>query len=136
MIIYVVTKGSYSDYHICGVALSRDRAEKLVKLYSDWYDEPKIEEYDTEAADADMLDHLVPVYNVDINHHGEYIVQIKEYTDSREPFKPSFKLIQRDFFGRSCEPKFRAFLTAKDAEHAVKIAQDERTKQLARAMGL
>ena len=132
MIVYVVTKGDYSDYHICGVALSRERAEKLVKLYS----EPGIEEYDTEAADADMLDRLVPVYNVDIDCHGEYMVRIKEYTDSREPFKPSFKLIQRDFFGRSCEPTFQAFLTAKDAKHAVKIAQDERAKQLAAAMDL
>lgn len=136
MIIYVVTQGNYSDYHICGVALSIERAMKLVKLHSRYYDEPQIEEYDTEAEDADMLDHLVPVYDVDIDSRGKYTVKIKEYVDSREPFKPSFKLIQRDFFGQCCEPKFEAFLTAKDAAHAVKIAQDERAKQLAQAMGL
>ena len=44
---YVITKGSYSDYHICAVTLDKNRAEKLRKMFtgSDRWHEANIEEY-------------------------------------------------------------------------------------------
>lgn len=44
-IIYVVTDGEYSDYHIVGVFTSKEKAEIVHKLYPDSY----IEEYDLDV---------------------------------------------------------------------------------------
>lgn len=48
MKIYVVTEGEYSDYHIEGVFLTKEAADKYVKVRYDGraYD-PCVEEYDT-----------------------------------------------------------------------------------------
>lgn len=35
MEIYVITKGTYSDYHICALTLDKEKAECLKKIYSD-----------------------------------------------------------------------------------------------------
>lgn len=124
MIVYVVTKGIYSDYHICGVALTKERAEKLAMFYKDAYDDCEIEEYNTEAEDEDMLNRLIPVYSVSIKSDGKYRVNIVSYTDSKVEYKPSFELYK-------CEGlSFYAKLTAKDPEHAFKIANDKRYKMM------
>lgn len=33
MKVYVITKGIYSDYHICGVALDKERANRLASFF-------------------------------------------------------------------------------------------------------
>ena len=43
--VYIITKGIYSDYHICAVTLSKTRAEKLKKLFSDGWESAEIEEF-------------------------------------------------------------------------------------------
>ena len=48
MKIYIVTKGSYSDYHICGVAVDLKEAERLQNINTDEWDMARIETYDTE----------------------------------------------------------------------------------------
>lgn len=48
MTVYVITKGCYSDYHICGVALDEAEAERLCERYTDKWDDAHIEEYNTE----------------------------------------------------------------------------------------
>ena len=48
MKVYVITKGIYSDYHICAVAIDKAKAEQLVEKFSDSWDKAEIEEYDTE----------------------------------------------------------------------------------------
>lgn len=48
MIVYVVTQGSYSDYHVVGVTLDKSKAEKIAKISSNQYDNAQIEEYDTD----------------------------------------------------------------------------------------
>lgn len=47
MKVYVVTQGSYSEYHICGVSLDREEAEKLAKICSESDELAEVEEYDT-----------------------------------------------------------------------------------------
>lgn len=47
MIVYVITEGSYSDYHIVGVTLDKETAEQFVKNRKHKHDEFEIEEYDT-----------------------------------------------------------------------------------------
>ena len=48
MKIYIVTKGAYSDYHICGVAVDLKEAEHLQNVNTDEWDIANIETYDTE----------------------------------------------------------------------------------------
>ncbi len=35
MKIYIITKGSYSDYHICNVTTDYDKAKRYKEAYSD-----------------------------------------------------------------------------------------------------
>jgi hypothetical protein len=49
MKVYVITRGEYSDYHICAVALDRQRAERLKVIYTGGWDQAEIEEFDTES---------------------------------------------------------------------------------------
>ena len=48
MKIYIITRGSYSDYHICGVAVDLKEAERLQNINTDEWDMARIETYDTE----------------------------------------------------------------------------------------
>lgn len=48
MKVYVITKGAYSDYHICGVSLDKKTAEQIAeRLTTEWGD-AEVETYDTE----------------------------------------------------------------------------------------
>jgi len=52
MKVYVITKGDYSDYHICGVAINKKDADLIAKKCSEfdeyYSNEARIEVYDTE----------------------------------------------------------------------------------------
>lgn len=50
MIIYVLTQGAYSDYHIVTATTDKDQAEKLCKIFNknNPYYRTEIEEYDSE----------------------------------------------------------------------------------------
>lgn len=58
MIVYVITAGIYSDYHISGVALEKEKAEQIVKMLKReskgtfMYDQAQIEEYDTDVLET------------------------------------------------------------------------------------
>jgi hypothetical protein len=49
MKVYVITKGSYSDYSIYGVAVDKEKAEIMKKYFSDKDEQACIEEYDTDV---------------------------------------------------------------------------------------
>lgn len=139
--VYVVTTGDYSDYKIRAVTVSKEKAEKLKKYYSyGYFSDAEIEEYDINEPHDD-LDDLVPVYYVKIYRDGKY--ECRQTTWMHEK---TGKLINRngqtvdDLGGCTLEfdpnaPKslylqFEWYGTAKDEEHALKIAQDKRTKLL------
>ena len=44
--VYIVTSGSYSDYHICAASLDEEHARILAEKYSGSYDEATVEEYE------------------------------------------------------------------------------------------
>ena len=52
MKVYVLTSGSYSDYHVECVTLNKENAEKLRDLHQDNWDPWDIEEYDTDTVDV------------------------------------------------------------------------------------
>lgn len=55
MKLYAITKGCYSDYHICGIATSKEKAEKMVKFYSVPGDEAEIEEFEANQYNDEFI---------------------------------------------------------------------------------
>lgn len=56
MKIYAITKGTYSDYHICALTVNKEKAEHLKKLYTDEYDEAFIEIFeDGEGSEPNLF---------------------------------------------------------------------------------
>lgn len=85
MKVYVITKGSYSDYHICSVCLDRETAERRMKLFSDNFDEAEIEEFDTDEYEV-----FVKVDDRIIRCDGKQLYRVL-----MEEYKDGDKMIQR-----------------------------------------
>ena len=119
MKIYVITKGEYSDYHICAVTDDPNKAEILREQYTDRWDVAEIEEWDT---DEPAIKGDSKYYTVDFNCKGE---AIRAYESS--PY--SSKNI-------GAIDKWNVELYAKDEETAIKIAAERRAKYLAENQGI
>lgn len=152
--VYVITSGEYSDYHICAVCSTRERAEELRPLYSDRWDIAEIEEYEMDKAPNDA-DRRIPVYMVKINRWVEQGV----VTDSKLQPSESVDLISMDrecdrdkytlpgfmnYWPRSGDRKsgsldFKVYIrtdVAENEEKALKIARDRFAKALAEQLGV
>ena len=114
MKIYVITKGSYSDYHICAVSANQKNAEKLQKIFSGKWNQAIIEEYEadqylTEAESGMELykcimgqDGVVDMCVIDLDY-----------------------MYDCDFKVRYLASRYIVYVWAKDSEHAKKIAADK-----------
>lgn len=124
--IYVVTAGEYSAYHICGVTLDLETAQRMAKLHSTRWDPAEIEEYDT-TEPAAISGQIVPVYSVEIYSDSTLECSVARYVLDSDPFVPEYTL-REDW---SHPPlTFHMETKAKDHEHAIKIAADVRAKVL------
>jgi len=119
MKIYVITSGEYSDYHICAVTDDPNKAEILRKQYTDRWDVPEIEEWDT---DEPVNKGDSKYYSVDFNSKGE---AYRAYESSPYSSK-SIETID----------EWNVELYAKDEETAIKIAAERRAKYLAEKQGI
>lgn len=119
MKIYVITQGSYSDYHIIGVTEDRIKAENIQKIFNKAYCGAEIEEYDTE--DINIIQPGYKYYCVtsegDVEEETYYID-----LDKRVYEPPRWSL--------------STYVFAKDEEHARKIAQDRFAEYRAEKEGL
>ena len=123
MKVYVVTQGEYSDYHICGVALDEERAEAIKKHFNvdnEW-EQTNIEVYDTETYNEG---NLLTIYYINISKSGDDVDVFNE-----TPIAPVDRLNNSYRFDNRGD--FIACVTAKDRDHALKIAFDKRAKMLA-----
>lgn len=133
--VYVVTMGEYSDYHICAVALDKEKAEKLCKLFKRdgmYADEPNIEEWDTEKYEA-LFAGRKP-YFVNFLKNGD-VFSAGEKTWGIEYFEPGISETKCRLNGQFV-PAISVELYAKDAESALKIAAEKRAKYLANKEGI
>ena len=130
MIVYVITEGDYSDYHIIGVTIDKKTAEAYVALRTGKYFQPRIEEFDTEQisllTDPDLKCYLVFVEN------GKYSAQETDIGFECPEFVGSI---------RRCKPingVYRAstYCFAKSEEQALKIAQDRMARYKATKAGI
>ncbi len=108
MKVYVVTQGEYSAYHIVGVTLDREKAERWLKMYeedSDRYaDAAQIEEFETDEFGANgMYMWIVDEDGAELNNwHDDDLGEW--YCDNAN---------------------FRVTVMARDKAHALKAAYDK-----------
>jgi hypothetical protein len=118
--VYVITKGSYSDYHICAVTGDEERAEVLRELFTTHYDDARVEKYT-----LDETSEAMDLYTVEFSEGILPEITIEEYdTGEVTPFileSPENVLVR---------------VRAKDEKHAMKIAQDEYAKWKAEKAGI
>lgn len=131
MKVYVITNGVYSDYHICGVALDYETAEKIRAYTSTRYDESQIEEYDTDIW-TDILRNGNLYYVSSTNGVIDFVGIIRE---------PEFNGLRRNKVEKYVHPISNrtihtVYVIAKNEDHAKKIASDLFAKYEAEKNGL
>jgi hypothetical protein len=123
--IYVLTEGSYSDYHIVGVYSTKELAQESQSLYKD----SQIEEYD-----LDNIPEHPPGMKA-------WFVRIDDgklddtYTHQVSPF---YETIPREFEYEhpSGETSYFVYCWAVDKDHAEKIALDKYYQHRATKAGI
>jgi hypothetical protein len=128
--VYVITKGCYSDYHICAVTLDKEKAERLRKLFDGGsMDEARIEEWDTEQH-VDLLSGRKP-YFVLFRENGD-VLSVTEDEYCIEYFEPKIFVFHHRYYG----DVLKTAVYADSREAAVKIAAEKRAKYLAEKEGI
>lgn len=136
MKIYVITKGDYSDYHICAVATEKQKAELLQKLYSEncYGGEAEIEEYDTSSNGImDNLTETTECYCISFGAKYKIedikVVNYEHISKLNEIMDDSWDL----YAGNA---KYFICILADSEEKAKKIACDAMAKYRAEKLGL
>ena len=128
--IYVITRGSYSDYHICAVASTQERAEQLRKMYTDRYDTANIEEYEIDIPSDEYYNKTPTLYwEVILNQDGD-LIYIRTYYD-----EPNQSVIIQEGRYNWRETFIISNIQANTQEEAKKIAYDKRAQYLAEKFG-
>lgn len=114
MKVYVITKGKYSDYHICGVALDIEHANQIAELCTDRdnFYEPVIEEWDTDKFSPILQGNKL----YDVSFYGNNMRVCER--DSIEYFIDNVNEVRYSNTG------YFVRVIAKDKTHATKIAAD------------
>lgn len=145
---YVITAGCYSDYHICGITLDKEKAEHIKKLCLCYYgsnEEVDIEEYELNKIESFKL--TEEQLNSRPTHYFE--LWIKYDKENRKVYKIDIdecwkyenygKIFSEDIFSpkipwERCGPKntiiYRVMIQDDDKEKAKKIALDRFYKLL------
>ena len=118
--VYMVTDGSYSDYMVLGIYSTKAKAERAKVLFNADNDVDPIEMDVTPRVPPGMLKWLVKM-DRNGNTKGVYRENC-EYTASHASVWKSYD---------SDEAYMQARVWAKDEEHAVKIANEWRTRIVA-----
>lgn len=116
MKIYIITKGDYSDYHICNVTTDYEKAKRYKKAYSENWGEACIEVYED---GENGKENYCWAYN-SVNN----AVKISEYNGK-----------ERVMTNRE-DKIYSVYVYAPDEKHAVKKAQDMIAKYKAEQAGL
>lgn len=125
MKVYVITKGEYSDYHICAVSVDKEKAKMLQKVYSTSYEEADIEEFDTDEEEERLK--YNNVYSC-WYHKSDYSVNVSE--SCGDYFRPDDLKVEKTRYGLYTN------VLADTEEEALKIASDKFAKYRAEQLGL
>jgi hypothetical protein len=148
--IYIVTEGSYSDYHICAVYDTKEAAEYHAKhLLGRWRNDAGVEEYELNPHRQTIADRLKP-FMVEMGRDGTtYRVQhaaVDDVVGAKDCFSLSSGLyVERVHEASGCwltNDEWRSLaeqlpvtgtfhVLAMDEQHAVKIANERRARVIA-----
>lgn len=129
--VYIITKGDYSEYHICGVYSTKDIAEEVIEIYKgdDMY-APYIEEWDLNQY-LNRPKNCLPfriamkedgsVYDILCGYSECYLNDIE--SDKNRVFVSPTHYYK--------EPWRYVYTWAKNKDHAIKIANEDRLMRIA-----
>jgi hypothetical protein len=127
MKVYVITKGSYSDYRICAVALDKDKAEILRKALSGW-EEAEIETYETDQFITEIEAGL-KIYQCVVNDNGLSAYE-RDYDYADDICFNKVNKTNRRI------ATYSVYVWAKDEDSALKIAADKIAEYEAKEAGI
>jgi len=130
--VYVVTAGSYSDYHIFGIYSTREIAETYQKSIGDAND---IEEYELDSMRVSRIEKGEQYYRVEMFAKDAKVTHIRmcdplDWHD--EERKRHISIYPNGLWRNQTEIYFEHW--AKSEEHAVKIASEIRAQLVARGV--
>lgn len=126
MKVYVITKGEYSEYHICAVSTDKEKANMLRDKYSNGDNCAYIEVFDTEKEEMVLkYEHIYMCKYHNKNH--EIDVNLRLTFDYVYP---------QDFNVKKAKYGLYTYVLANTLEDAIKIASDKFAKYRAENMGL
>lgn len=113
MKVYIVTQGSYSDYHIEAVFTDEEQAKFYCATHSDDCDDCEIEEYDTDTVHFDTEKEIKELWRGWFDCYGYYEESLKRgYVVGDKPID-----IARNRWGRvSIEKTFPSATTEETAK--------------------
>lgn len=133
MKMYIVTKGSYSDYHIVGLFSDRKEADMYCTARGDDYNPSRVEEYEVDSI-AVRGDKAPWVVSKTFWEDGKTAEFAEIGSDDAEEKFEVFELIGGDFGegevytsihkGQKCR-RFSGVVMAKGRSHALKILGEE-----------
>lgn len=127
MKVYVITRGDYSDYHIIGVSLDKEKARNVARIFSDDMYTANVEEYDSDQ----FKDAKYPLWDVTFCSNRPVVINKADYcSDYNVP-----KIVE-SFVGTQGVWVCQIRVQAEDKDHALKIASDELAKYKAEKEGM
>ena len=132
MKVYAVTSGIYSDYGIEALFSSKEKAEEFMRLFprrTPEYNDP--EEY---VLNPDAVDHVKKgrsLWVVTMSRDGSVSEAYKKGNDCWSLYGPP-EIVERKTGGRAPEKVLRVMAWAKTEEQALKIANGQRARMIAK----
>lgn len=130
MKVYVITRGSYSNYEVLGVTLDEKKADIIAKALSTKYDRADVEVYDTDKfeliKEGDRLFRIICV------------VRTHEYTISDDEvymmYSDDIGIVETRYWHN--DKCLVVIVAAKDKDHAFKIGVDKINEYIAKEKGI
>jgi hypothetical protein len=116
MIVYVITEGHYSDYHIIGVMTDKKLAKEFCERHSGKYRDFRAEAFNTD----DIMDFTNDMHFWQVKIRKGNFLEITMADDDVDWYFEDRNRVQRMFGDKGVY----VYVVAKDAEHAKKIGID------------
>lgn len=128
--IYIVTEGTYSEYHIEAVCSTKELAEQIVASMPEYMRvDARVEEYELDAL-ADCMKQGLRRYWIKMERDGTVSECDLDWPHKGET---SAEIVYYRWNGTFVEknPFLSVFCLAKDEAHAIKIANEKRAEIIA-----
>lgn len=124
--VYVVTQGSYSDYHIVGIYSTREVAEAAAGAETSYRGKPQIEEFDLDPF-AEQLHQGLRRFKVAMDREGKSVVARITVSPNDEALDD----LDTDGEVDRVDGVLRLLVWARDDQHAAKIVNEKRAQIVA-----